>query len=139
MPLLRSRWVSGFGSGPYCGFRPIADMHRPDHRQAMSRDIIQRTAEPQLTAEVTLYATSEGGRKDALRPGLLLPCMISKGEPLEAWDGLPLLRDVPLYPGETRHLGFVFLSGKKAADALRAAGKFYLWDGRLIGEAVVTA
>jgi len=33
--------------------------------------------------------------------------------------------------------GFVFVSGQKAADELRAAGKFYLWEGGYIGEAVV--
>lgn len=104
----------------------------------MSREITQRTAEPQLTADVRLYPTAEGGRKDALRPGLMLPCMIQKTQPLEAWDALPLLRDQPLHPGEARRLGFVFLSGEPAAKALRAAGKFYLWDGRFIGEAVVT-
>ncbi len=103
----------------------------------MNRDVLQRTAEPQLTADLTLYATADGGRRDALRPGLLLPCMIEQREPLEAWDCLPLLRDEPLHPGDTKRLGFVFMSGEKAAQALRAAGKFYLWDGRFIGEAVV--
>tara|TARA_R110002124_G_scaffold130531_1_gene292464 strand:+ start:469 stop:786 length:318 start_codon:yes stop_codon:yes gene_type:complete len=103
----------------------------------MTRDIIQRTAEPELTADLTLYATADGGRMGALRPGFLLPCMIHQNEPLEAWDCLPLLRDDPLHPGETKRLGFVFMSGEKAARALREAGKFYLWDGRFIGEAVV--
>jgi hypothetical protein len=31
----------------------------------------------------------------------------------------------------------VFLSGKEAADVLRKAGTFYLWEGRFVGEAVV--
>ena len=42
----------------------------------------------------------------------------------------------PLQPGKTRRSRLVFLSGKKAADIMRAAGKFYLWEGRFIGEAV---
>jgi hypothetical protein len=43
-------------------------------------------------------------------------------------------------PGEKRRaVGFVFLSGKEAAEKMRAAGKFYLWEGHLIGEAVVVA
>ena len=63
--------------------------------------------------------------------------MVDKGEPLEGWDALLLLRDQPLNPGETRRLGFVFLSGQEAVKPLRAAGRFYLWDGRFIGEAVV--
>ena len=33
----------------------------------------------------------------------------------------------------------MFLAGKEAAEILRKAGTFYLWEGRLIGEAVVVA
>jgi hypothetical protein len=40
-------------------------------------------------------------------------------------------------PGETRRVGVSFLSGEKAAQIFRAAGKFYLWDRRIIGEALV--
>lgn len=39
--------------------------------------------------------------------------------------------------GEHRRVGFVFLSGEEAAAALRKAGRFFLWEGRCIGEAVV--
>jgi hypothetical protein len=59
---------------------------------------------------------------------------------VEAWDGYPLLGDQEMKPGDTRKaVGFVFLSGKEAADKMRAAGKFYLWDGRFIGEAVLAS
>jgi hypothetical protein len=34
-------------------------------------------------------------------------------------------------------VGYTFLSGQKAAEALSVNGKFYLWEGRLIGEAVI--
>jgi hypothetical protein len=55
----------------------------------------------------------------------------------EAWDGYPLLGTQELKPGESREsVGFVFASVEAAAK-LRAAGKFYLWDGRFIGEAIV--
>jgi hypothetical protein len=41
-------------------------------------------------------------------------------------------------PGESRKgVGFVFTAGQQAADVMRAAGKFYLWEGRFIGEATV--
>ena len=57
---------------------------------------------------------------------------------LDCSDGWPLLGDQEVKPGETRRaVGFVFLSGKEAADKMRAAGKFYLWEGHFIGEAVV--
>jgi hypothetical protein len=93
---------------------------------------------PQLTADVTLYATAERGRKSAAHPGWGCPCSCSTSTPVTGWDGWPLL-DGPLSPGETRRLGFVFLSGQEAAQILRNAGKFYLWEGRFIGEAVVVA
>jgi hypothetical protein len=48
-----------------------------------------------------------------------------------------LLGDTPIEPGEKRRLGFVFLSGEEAADIVRNAGTFYLWEGRFIGEARV--
>jgi hypothetical protein len=34
---------------------------------------------------------------------------------------------------EQRRLGFVFLSGEEAADALRNVGIFYLWEAALSG------
>jgi hypothetical protein len=40
-------------------------------------------------------------------------------------------------PGETRRVGISFLSQEKAAQIFRAAGKFYLWEFRIIGEAIV--
>jgi len=45
----------------------------------------------------------------------------------------------PLKPGESRRVGFVFLSGEEAAAVFRRAGVFYLWEGRFIGEAVVVS
>jgi hypothetical protein len=92
---------------------------------------------PQLFAELTLYPTSEGGRGTTAFPGWGCPCCILKGEPILGYDGWPLLGDAPLEPGETRRLGFVFLSGEEAASIFKAAGKFFLWEGRIVGEAIV--
>jgi hypothetical protein len=39
-----------------------------------------------------------------------------------------------LAPGEIKHLGIVFLTPEIAA-AMQVVDKFYLWDGRIIGEA----
>ncbi|MBF7010463.1 hypothetical protein QUC32_12335 [Novosphingobium resinovorum] len=103
----------------------------------MSRENIQREAMPQLVAEVRMYEAKDGGRTGPALPGWGCPVSVSKTEPVQGWDALPLLRDEPLHPGEDRHLGFVFLSGQEAADALKEAGHFYLWEGRFIGEATV--
>ncbi|MGB6451747.1 MAG: hypothetical protein WBE92_13425 [Steroidobacteraceae bacterium] len=45
----------------------------------------------------------------------------------------------PMAPGERRQLGFVFLSGEEAAAQLRRSGRFFLWEGRFIGEGIVRA
>ena len=100
---------------------------RPEQLRAMS---------PQLTADVTLYPTAQGGRKYVAHLGWGCPCLVSKLEPLIGWDAWPLLEE-PFAPGECRRLGFVFLSGEEAADIFRKAGKFYLWEGGFIGEADV--
>jgi hypothetical protein len=97
-----------------------------------------RSASPQLIADVTLYPTSEGGKSLIAQPGWGCPCCSTKSIPARGWDGWPILEG-PLAPGDRRRLGFVFLSGEQAADVLRKAGTFYLWEGRFIGEASVVS
>lgn len=53
------------------------------------------------------------------------------------WDGYPLMKSDFLMPGFEGELGFWFFSGQKAADIMKNAGKFYLWEHRAVGEAVV--
>jgi hypothetical protein len=89
----------------------------------------------QLVADVILYPTAEGGRQTAVLPGWGCPCTIEK-EVRVGWDAWPLLGDAPLAPGESRRLGFVFLSPEGLAT-MQKAGRFYLWEGRFIGEATV--
>ena len=91
----------------------------------------------QLVADVTFYPTACGGRASKAFPGWGCPCCVSRQQRVVGYDGWPLLGDIPIEPGEQRRLGFVFLSGKEAADVMRKAGTFYLWDGRFIGEAKV--
>ncbi|MGD0620331.1 MAG: hypothetical protein ABSB67_22060 [Bryobacteraceae bacterium] len=94
------------------------------------------TATPQLIADLTLYPTGDGGKKLTAQPGYGCPCTVSKTSPPISYDGWPLLKE-PMNPGESRRVGFVFLSGEEAAAVFRKAGVFYLWEGRFIGEAVV--
>lgn len=91
---------------------------------------------PDLVADVVLYETDAGGRSGPALAGYGCPCMVSKTEPLRGYDAKLLLGDVPLYPGQLRRLGLVFLS-PDAMGVMRDAHKFYLWEGRFIGEAVV--
>lgn len=94
-----------------------------------------RTLQPQLVADVTLYPA--GIRKSAVAPGWGCPCCASKDGPIVGYDGFPLLGDTPMELGTQRRLGFVFVSGEEAANIMRRAGKFYLWEGGFIGEAII--
>lgn len=92
---------------------------------------------PELIADITLYPTQQGGRKKPTPSDWFgCPCVLSK-ELLEGWDCRILLQGLALMPGETRRLGMIFLSAELAIPALRAAGKFYLWEGHAIGEGVI--
>jgi len=97
-----------------------------------------RSVSPQLIADVVLYPTVEGGKNLTALPGYGCACYCTKSTLASGWDGWPLLEG-PLAPGDRRRLGFVFLSGEQAAEVLRKAGTFYLWEGRFIGEAVVVS
>ena len=101
----------------------------------MSRADAIREMQPQLYADVRLYPASEGGREIDALLGWSCLCSPNNDQP-SGFGGWPLLGDDPLEPESERRLGFVFLSDD-AAPALRALGKFYLWEGRFIGEAVV--
>lgn len=93
--------------------------------------------QPHLIVDVTLYPTSEGGRKTALRGRRYgCPCKLHKDD-VEARDGWLLIEgQPPMFPGETRRLGIYFASEDLPA-IFRSAGKFYLWEGHIIGEAQV--
>lgn len=92
---------------------------------------------PHLVADVTLYSTEQGGRRLDALPGWGCPCMIDPVARI-AWDGWPILGDTPLRPGDQRRLGFVFLT-EEAPGILSDAGQFYLWEGKVIGEATVSS
>jgi hypothetical protein len=92
---------------------------------------------PQLIADVTLYPTAIGGRNFAVQPGWGCPCCLSKALPIVGYDGWPLLGDAPLAPGESRRLGWVFISGEETVALLRKSKVFFLWEGEFIGEAKV--
>ncbi|SMF80351.1 hypothetical protein SAMN06265365_10928 [Tistlia consotensis] len=101
---------------------------------ARAKAIDART--PELTVDLWLCATVDGGRTTPVAPGWGCPCR-AEGPGASFWDGFPILGERAMAPGERRRVGFVFLSGEPAAAALRGAGRFLLWEGRVIGEAVV--
>ena len=101
---------------------------------------------PDLFADVVLYTMEEGGASFTKLPGWGCMCCESKNSFITredgrryrfGHDGWPQLTQ-SISPGDRRRLGFVFpFSGKESAEALRKNGKFYLWEGKFIGEAVI--
>lgn len=90
--------------------------------------------DPDIVVDLYLYPTADGGKTKPVDIGWGCPC--SKDQSLtEGWDGYPLLSSA-MMPGERRRVGFVFLSGIAAVEALEGNARFYLWEGRFIGEAV---
>lgn len=96
-----------------------------------------RSMKPELMVDLWLYPTEDGGREQAIGLGWGCPCTIrsEQGAGWIGYDGWPLLGEHPMRPGERRRVGYVFLAGKKALEYLRPASKFYVWEGRIIGEA----
>jgi hypothetical protein len=90
---------------------------------------------PQLFADITLYPTDQGGRLGPIVPGSRFGCPY-KFDPKDhtAWDGW-IFPEEPFAPGQTKRLGIHFLSADIAA-VFRLQPKFFLWEGRIIGEAV---
>ncbi len=50
------------------------------------------------------------------------------------WDCFPKFTQAGLDAGEEAEIGFVFLSGEKAAQCFLDAGHMFLWESRFIGE-----
>jgi len=48
------------------------------------------------------------------------------------------LDDEAFEPGTCRRVGFIFLS-PEGAETMKRAGRFFLWEGGFVGEAVVIA
>jgi hypothetical protein len=94
-----------------------------------------QTRTPDLLADVRLYSTTDGGKDRAALPGYGCPCFISREPGQPGWDARMQLT-TPFEPGTERRVGFVFLTSE-GAETMRKAGKFFLWDGRIVGEAAI--
>jgi|ERR1700679_1759768 len=89
---------------------------------------------PRLFADVTLYSTAQGGRNGPTPANWFgCPCA-AVNDQSQAWDCRLLLGGTPLKPGDTRRVEVTFLSPEQAVPAFRASGRFFLWEGRVIGE-----
>ena len=95
---------------------------------------------PQLIARITLYLTERGGRLSPILGGWKgaesffgCPLKIHPND-VSAWDCRILVGNESISPGETKQFGMVFLT-PEIVPVLRKLPKFYLWEGRIIGEA----
>ena len=79
--------------------------------------------------------TREGNRSLYGRDAILR-AFLKKDRASGGWDARMQLGDLVFEPGTTQRIGFVFLWPESVQHA-KNAGKFYLWDGRIIGEAIV--
>jgi len=97
------------------------------------------TRTPDIVADVWLYSTDEGGRASPMSLGYGCSCFAANDFAAGGWDARLQLGDAVFAPGTNRRVGFVFLSGREAAEVMWEAGRFFLWEGRFIGEATVVS
>jgi hypothetical protein len=99
-----------------------------------------------VTTRITLHPTELGGRRGPILTGRDHRCTVFfKNIPELAdhgYDCRLLLTDVaePLKPGHTVDgIPMAFLSESQVMPRLTVGTKFYLWEGKTIGEGEITA
>ena len=102
----------------------------------MDRATTLEEKQPHLIVDLVLYTTERGGRVASAVPGWGFVC-VQDQVASPGWDGWPLLGKRSIRPGESRRVGLFLLSGEEAASSLRRARKFFIWEGRVVGEAIV--
>ena len=91
--------------------------------------------EPDLFANVSLYLPEFGGRTKPVTSDFRVPCKVSRTA-TNAWDVRMYFDGGPIHAGETRRVGLLFLTSE-GEQAIRKAGKFFIWEGRIVGEGAV--
>jgi hypothetical protein len=90
---------------------------------------------PDVWVDLKFYPVDQGGPEREKSQGWECVCFEDIERTKPGHHGWPLLADKPMGAGETRRVGFVFLAGDSVAEEYRDVGKFYVWEGRVIGEA----
>ncbi len=89
-----------------------------------------------LTVEVVLYAEAAGGRKEPITDiGYGCGCKVKPDEASACECRINFYNKYPVRAGETRRADIFFLTGEDAEAFFQAAGKFYLYEAGIIGEA----
>ena len=102
---------------------------------------VQRTCDlqaraPHFKARVRFLPSGEGARKSPVPNGFGCPCKLSK-DTIKANDARLLFEEDWVELGEEVVAGFFFLFGDDAARPFQDAGRFFLWEAGIVGEAIV--
>jgi hypothetical protein len=93
-----------------------------------------KDTEPHFIASIMLYPTNQGGRKSPIVGAWFgCPCKFHEADQ-SAWDCRILTNGNTLAPGETKDFGIVFQTSE-IAPVFAKMQRFFLWEGRIIGEA----
>lgn len=68
--------------------------------------------------------------------GFGCPCFTDENKTGHGWDCIITFDGEPILHGQRRKVAFHFLSGDEARAAILLSGRFFLWQGGFIGEAV---
>lgn len=115
---------------------PNSEMHGGGPRQLVELSAVTRVLEPDLIADVTFYPTEAGGKTQPVFSGYGCPCMVSNAKPWSGWDARLMFQGEPILPGQKRRVSFAFLT-REGALTISKAQHFFLWEGRVVGEATV--
>ena len=89
-----------------------------------------------LTVEVMLYAEEAGGRKAPITDiGYGCACKVTPQDEAACECRINFYNKYPVRAGETRQADIFFLTGDDAESFFRTAGRFYLCEDGIIGEA----
>lgn len=104
----------------------------------MNRADALRNMTPHLRVALSMFSAEKSRDFKRKELGWGCPCFpLQNSKEPPGHDGCPILTEGSIGPGESCIVDYVFLSDKRAVDAFRADGKFYLWETGFIGEAEI--
>lgn len=89
-----------------------------------------------LIADVRLYTEDEGGKTQVVADDYRCPLFVSRDTSAGGWDVRMQFTGSPFLPGTERRVNLAFLS-EQGAQAIKHARRFYVWEGRFVGEGIV--
>jgi len=99
-------------------------------------EFIKPHHEPDLEVEVSLFPTSEGGRKHPLWQGCRLPHDF--GNPDGFNDGMYQFLGEPPSPGSSQKAILWLLAPEMNSGRFNIGFEYKIWDGRFIGRGKIT-